>query len=181
MVIFLAEIMIVDNDKSAIIEFIDNEMVVIENENIMINFYLTDFDSNNLPKHAMGIERYNILKDNYNYSTIKEGMVELMKKVFYSKAYNLYTNPFWYSEFSGVYCGIDLTTENVGEYNLNVDLSKSGEYQTYLERIQELYKNQSRNKLFWVTTHSSVYDLKNKTLNVIVQESNINHEFKLNI
>lgn len=171
--------MIADKNKTVVIEFVNNKMVVIENENIMTNFYLTNFDINNLPNHAMGIERYNILKDGYSKGNTKDGMVSLMKEVFYTKAYDLNTSPYWYSEFSGIYKGIDLTTKNVGESNLNGDVTKSGAYETYLTRIQELYKDRTRNKVFWLTNHSSVYDLNKLSLNLIVQENNIEHTFRL--
>lgn len=171
--------MISDKNKNVVIEFINNEMVVLEDENIMTNFYLSDFDSNNLPNHAMGIERYNILLDGYSDSNSQEGMINLMKKVFYSKAYDFNTNPFWYSEFSGDYHGLDLTTKNVGEPFLDGDLSKAGAYQPFFEKIKELYPNRTRDKTFWLTNHMSVYDLENKTLTVIVQENNIEHRFSL--
>lgn len=171
--------MIVDKNKTAVVEFINNKMVVLYKKNIMTNFYLTDFDENNLPNHAMGIERYNILKDGYDQSNTKDGMINLMKQVYYSKSYDFNNSPFWYSEFSGVYKGVDLTTKNQGEPNLNGDLTKAGAYQQYFERINELYKNKTRNKTFWHTTHMSVYDLNKKTLTVIAQENNKEFNFKI--
>ena len=59
-------IMISDETKTYIVEFIDNKMVAVEkkgNEQIMTNYY------NNLDyytENSAGIERYNILKENYN-------------------------------------------------------------------------------------------------------------------
>lgn len=162
-------IMIVDPEKTYVVEFINNKMVAEEktgDEQIMTNFYV------NLPElteHAAGVERYEILKANYNEATSLAGMRNLMKRVKYSNAYNYSTTP-WYSE---------AVPQSVLKSD-NAELF--AEYATIYENIQKDYWNYITNDIrnpasdtFWHTTHNSVYDIENKVLRLTIQEDYSNY------
>ena len=158
-------IMIADPEKTYIAEFIDNSLVVEEktgNEQIMTNFYT------NLPElteHAAGVERYQILQENYDLGSTFVGMRDLMAKVKYSNAYNYSNYPAWYSEV--------LTQSQIATLGTD-DFS---EYAAAYEAVQKDYWNYITNDLrnpanesFWHTTHNSVYDIENRVLRLTVQE-----------
>lgn len=157
-------IMIADKDKTYVVEFINNEMVAQEKtgtDQIMTNFYV------NLPEyteHAVGIERYNILKENYAQGSTFSGMRELMMRVKYSNAYAYSTEP-WYSE---VLTQSDMAYINTPEF---------AQYYDIYENVQKDYWNfvtndirNPANKSFWHTTHNSVYDIERHALRLTVQE-----------
>ncbi|MFQ6739118.1 MAG: carcinine hydrolase/isopenicillin-N N-acyltransferase family protein, partial [Alphaproteobacteria bacterium] len=75
--------MISDKDKTVVVEFVNNEIIVVENANIMTNFYL----SVDKTPHSAGLERFDILRDNYGMASTRDGMMSLLKKVWYSLAY----------------------------------------------------------------------------------------------
>lgn len=158
-------IMIADNDKTYIVEFIDNKMVAEEktgNEQIMTNFY------NNLPEpteHASGVERYAILQENYDEGDSVVGMRTLMQRVKYSNTYNYSNYPVWYSES---------IPQSI------IKNQDSPEFAIYVEAFDAIRKDywnyvtndvrNPANTTFWHTTHNSVYDMSNKMLRVTVQE-----------
>lgn len=158
-------IMVADADKTYIVEFIDNKLVAEEkkgDEQIMTNFYA------NLPtltEHAAGVERYQILKENYDLGSTFVGMRELMAKVKYSNAYNYTNYPIWYSEVLTQSQIANLGTESFAEYEkLYENVQKD-----YWNYINNGYRNPA-NKSFWRTTHNSVYDIENRYLRLTVQE-----------
>lgn len=167
-------IMIADQNKTYIVEFINNELVAEEktgSEQIMTNFY------NNLPElteHSAGVERYAILKANYDEGNSFVGMRNLMKRVKYSNAYNYSTEP-WYSE-SAPQSIINNTNEET--YQI---------FKEQFDNIREDYWNyrandirNPANKAFWQTTHNSIYDIENRKLRVTVQEKYSEYyDFKL--
>lgn len=175
--------MIADPERTVVVEFIDNKLVILENEYILTNFYLTDFDKtqNELPKHTMGLERYNIILENYDLIETENDMISLMKSVFYTKAYDLNMVPYWYSEFEGVYRNgtLDLDSTNHGEADLGGTLDNAGAYKPILEKAIELYQKHEPGNTWWITTHSSTYDIENKSLTLIAQENNIEYHFSL--
>ncbi|MFQ6777962.1 MAG: carcinine hydrolase/isopenicillin-N N-acyltransferase family protein [Alphaproteobacteria bacterium] len=159
--------MISDKDKTVVVEFVDNKIQVVENANIMTNFYL----STDLTAHAAGLERYNILRKNYENGANKDGMLNLMKSVWYTNAYDRNTTPFWYSEFSHDYTSdgyVDLTKD-----------SPTSDYEFIVDKAVSLFDNRARDSKTWQTVHTSVYDLENKTLTIVPQEGNEKFEFKI--
>ncbi|MCQ2562834.1 MAG: carcinine hydrolase/isopenicillin-N N-acyltransferase family protein [Alphaproteobacteria bacterium] len=158
--------MISDSHKTVVVEFVDNIMVVVPNKNIMTNFYL----SSGFTPHANGIERYNILRDNYDMGQTKTGMLSLMRRVWYTNAYKRETVPFWYSEFAKDYSPdyIDLTISSpISAYDYIINIAT------------DLYNNRARNGQTWQTVHTSVYDLENKTLTIVPQETDTAYEFEI--
>lgn len=156
--------MISDKDKTVIVEFVNNELVVVENANIMTNFYLSVYKT----PHSAGIERFNILQENYDMASTEDGMIALLKKVWYSNAYNRNTLPFWYSEFTGDFSP---------KYKDVTITSSLEDFEPVINEAVSLFNQHERNGKTWRTTHTSVYDLENKTLTLIPQESGVEYKF----
>lgn len=158
--------MLSDPTKTVVIEFIDNTLVVVD-ENIMTNFYL----STELTPHANGIERYNLLKDQYDLWSTKDGTIELMKKVWYTNLYKSETTPFRYSEYY-----MNRWEDKYGDLTIDSDPENLAQL---IENSNTKFLNRKRNGIFWQTVHTSVYDLENKTLTLIPQESDKIFEFNI--
>lgn len=158
--------MISDKDRTVVIEFIDNRIEVIEQANIMTNFYLYGEKT----PHSAGIERFNILRDNYNMASTSEGMIALLKSVWYSNAYDRNMNPFWYSEYIGDF------RPDYKDVNL---WSPMEDFEPVIDKAISLFESHARTGQTWHTTHTSVYDLENKTLILIPQETGTEYLFKL--
>lgn len=159
-------VMIADSEKTYIVEFLDNKLVAQEktgDEQIMTNFY------RNLPElteHSSGVERYQILKENYNEGDSLVGMRNLMARVKYSNAYTFSNDPAWYSEAA---------PQSVIN---NKDSAEFAKYVRLFENLSKDYWNAITNDIrnpenpkFWHTTHNSIYDIKNRTLRLTVQEN----------
>lgn len=176
--------MIADSNRTVVIEFVNNEMKVLEDEKILTNFYLHNYNktSGALPEYAMGIERYHILENGLATAVDKNSMQHLLKNVYYTKAYDLYTTPFWYSEFEGIYKNgaLTLNSSNRGAENLNGSLEGAGEYAYILDIAIKRFNEQTYGESSWLTVHSSVYDLSAKTLALKVQEKDKEYIFTLN-
>ena len=129
----------------------------------------TNYDvlSGNLPSsqgiedYGTGLERWNTLNAAYSSIEDVDDMISAMKSVSFSNAYTkeLGSN-FWYSEFVGGDITVDTPPDNTN----------------FIERI-EYFKDEWERKsrdaeetLLWITTHTSVYDLENKTLKLFCQE-----------
>lgn len=162
--------MISDAQKTVIVEIWNNELVVVE-DNVMTNFYLSHPDTD----MGIGHERYIILKSNYDEGTSVDGMHNLMKRVWFSNAYSTKVDPLWYSETLEDGCG----------YTWN-DL-KNGETEKAFEKMVEDEKQYGsvydqkclRDGTNWYTTHSIVYDLEAKTMSLIAQENDTVWDFGL--
>lgn len=158
--------MIADKNKTYVVEFIDNKIVVEEkkdNEQIMTNYYV---NMDNLTENGAGVERYNILKDNYNEGNTFEGMWNLLKRVEYSNAYLFDTDNPWLSEY------IPLSireNKDSAEYNEAINLLDNIKKEYWVTRTKNM--RTPSNPLFWQTTHNSTYDIKNKKLRVTIQEN----------
>ena len=111
-----------------------------------------------------GLERWNIL----NSATIasREDMRAAINSVLFSKAYTLLRNV-WYSDFVGG--------------NITVDTPAGSEAMSArLTRYRDLYEHRRKDDpQTWLTTHSCVYDLLNKTIYASVQENDTEHVFSL--
>lgn len=178
--------MIADSKKTYIVEFINNELTVLEGENIMTNFYLTNFDKTEqkLSDFPIGLERYNILRDNYNKGVTEDGMLALMQSVKFSRYCDTNTVPFWYTEYCGDYSTDEteciLTSDEIGEPDLSQSLDKAGKFKSIIADEIEGFNNKIRNGEYWITVHTSVYDFENKTLSIIAQENGSVFKFDIN-
>ena len=156
-------LLLADATETAIVEFVDNKMVVKKGATIMTNFFNTQ---ESLNAHAKGVERYNILKENYAESSTKAGMKQLLDRVRYSNLYNRSNANPWYSEFASAQKDISLN-------------SPKEQLQSLLEEHTKIYENRQRTYDCWTTKHRAVYDLTNKTLNIVTQEGNNEFEVKV--
>lgn len=155
--------MIGDPQKTVVLEFIDNKPVFGE-YNIMTNFLVNKLPE--LTPHADGIERYNIIEQNYDEGATMEGMYNLLKRVRFSQCYDPETTPFWKSEYTGEESGrtIDCTLEEVladPAVQKNIADFKNFKETGYYTREMGL----------WFTEHNSTYDIANKTLWVTIREN----------
>lgn len=161
--------MIADSENTVALEFIDNKAVFTET-NIMTNYLV------GVPEytpHAVGIERYDILKANYAESNTMEGMWNLLRRVRYSQAYDLDVEPFWKSEFTlepfNIYTPLD---EFLAKSNMMTDIANFKHFAETGEYSADMH--------LWITAHNSTYDIANKTLWVTIREDYDHHyEFKL--
>lgn len=167
--------LIADANKTYIVEYTDNELQVItNNEGIMTNFYHTDWDGQlitgfdepegilptdtTLTAHAEGIERYEILRAAKPSIADVASARSAMAAIKYT---NTYGTPFWYSEAVG-------NTEKFGDLTIYQNKSEFDDIEDYMK---QLYIDRTRdNPKTWQTVHNSIYDLKNKTLTVWTQE-----------
>lgn len=184
--------MISDINDTFIVEFIDNEIVVHDDKNIMTNFALTNVvfnadgsvytpatqDSthdavitNNIDPHGSGLERYNILNAAYDNISTEADMIAAMQSVKYTNAYTGTTTATkWYTEGVGEIEGVDI------EVNSSLE-----DCEERYQLMQTAYENRDRDTGFtWHTVHSCVYDIANKSVKVIFQEDNNIREFKAN-
>ena len=176
--------MLGDEFHTYILEMLDNRLVVqcadkdseanIAGRPIMTNFYLnapgvtfgedgkvaTNHDGkpnqSGITPHGIGLERYNLAVDEYRGADSFLGMLKLMYDLNCSKAYKIYMETPWYSEFA------------------EGDLTNSNPIEDYgMEKRLEKYSNRDRangTNSIWVTTHTSVYDIANRQLYITVAE-----------
>lgn len=171
-------IMIADANNTVIVEFTGEkgaEVKYIE-ENIMTNFYNHLYKANGVfPPHACGVERFEILKANYDSANTMQGMWELLKRVQYTQAYNESTEPFWCTEHTDAVPGGDITWSKQ-------QLLEQTEIQKMLKayKVYEQSGEYNPEDGMWFTAHNSTYDIQNKTLWVTVREKYGSHyQFKL--
>lgn len=162
--------MIADANKTYVVELIDNKVVVEEktgDQQIMTNFYV------NMPEiseNAAGVERYNILKENYASMNSMEGISTAFEKVRFSNAYRYSTEPLWLSEVmpKSIANTTDLIT--IAEMTNRFDNLRAD----YWNAITNDTRNPA-NPAFWHTTHNSTYDISKKLLRLTVQEDYAHH------
>jgi len=99
--------------------------------------------------------------------------LELLESVKYSKAYLESTDPLWLTEFTGEHASGNLTVTDAYETPSKFDTILAEARTRYSNR--HLNGEQGRNPdspYFgtWITTHSSVYDLEQKSLSIKSQE-----------
>ncbi len=160
----------------SVIDYNKNEFV--DNKPIMTNFHLTGFDGteDSLTVHPAGYERYLILSECFVQGNTVNGMKDLMKKVYFTKAYDAYSDMIWYSDFTD---HEGLTMANRGEKKISEDYSKAGDFGDYYKSEVETYIKNGRKSGTdsWHTVHTSVYDIENKMLYVIPQEGGFSYNF----
>ena len=170
--------LICDAKQSVVLDFIDNKAVYTEapsiNEpslgNIMTNFSNCVYAKGLIQICASGLERWDIINANYaSTPETFEGMEELMSKVWYTQTYTIdpSSRDFWLSEC----CAPSLPTSYLYK---NYDLCDNEEFcnlvRQFLAGYYEPSNWHSDETSYWYTTHTSVYDLENKTLRVLVHE-----------
>ena len=150
--------MISDPEKTCVVEFINNEMVVRE-QYIMTNYFL---NMDEIPEHPDGLERMQILREHYDEGNTMSGMYGLMQRVKYSNTF--YASNHWYSELGLTYSQILQLPEGMEELLLSYQM----EFEAELEYIRENGFRESSE--WWDTAHNSIYDIHNGKLWVTVHE-----------
>ena len=174
---FNLHLMISDPTETYIVEFIDNRICVrrggrSDDGNIMTNLFSTLLPE--ITPHAEGIERYDIIKENYAEGCTEEGMTTLMQRVRYTKSYESATDPFWYSEFYGVFPRED---GSVLDVNVNTPAEEVIES---IKNVLEAYQRHERKGEFWQTVNTSIYNVDERSLLLFVQED-YEHPYRFSI
>lgn len=152
--------LIADATDTYMVEIIDNHLVCSKDAGKIITNYHLLHDG--YTPHAMGIERFNILKEHYDEGATLEGMSTLMQRVKYSQAYDPATNPVWYSDFNSFVWNGEMISSDTPRNVVD-------EYIKY-EWEQFQHKTRDIKNGLWITVHESVYDISEKTLRVYSQE-----------
>lgn len=170
--------MIADINECFILEVV-NGTVVLTEHSIMTNFFIhgvtfnrdgkvwgmgsghSPISENGITPFGSGLERYNYIVDNMPSVPGKESMMNLMRGVRFTRAYEEDTNPQWYSEFVGHHANeVTLDTPVDDEY-----------FQHVLETARGYYREHDRDAAnFWHSTHTCVYDLLLKRFWIVAQE-----------
>ena len=150
--------MISDPEKTCVVEFYNNEILVKE-QNIMTNYFI---NLDKIPEHPDGLERMQILKENYDEGRTMEGMYKLMQRVRYTNLYNAANK--WYSELGLTYSQIQNPSDKIDE----MLLSMQKEYEDELKYIEE--NGLRENTEWWDTVHNTIYDIANNKIWVTVHE-----------
>lgn len=184
--------MLGDEFHTYILEMLDDRLVVrcadkgsednIAGRPIMTNFYLNapgvtfgedgkliinhdgQPNQSGITPHGAGLERYNLAVDEYRGTDTFLGMLKLMYDLNYSRAYNVYMEDPWLSEFA------------------EGDVTNSSPVEDYVkkERLLEKYRTRDRadgTNGIWITTHTSIYDLASRQLYITVGEEMTGYRF----
>lgn len=181
---FQAHWLVATTEGSFVCEFVDGEPTFTyaaspnsaDYGNIMTNFsnYLMA-KNGTVQSHGSGFERFNLLKSNYDNATPEE----FARLVFYSKMYaEDYNTPnyFWTEWASDHYPAAQLMTwrddasTRTGELWNEFVSSYKKACANYDWRILGYDIDRSRGS--WYTSHSSIWDLANKTLVLDIEEQN---------
>lgn len=182
-------IMIADPTNTVIVEFTGESTKVkytgpgeMDDKMIMTNFYNYQFvRDGRFPNHACGMERYNILAENYDIGNSMEGMWNLLKMVRYTQSYDVNVEPFWCSEYYDT-PKIPTFDNYPMEYWTKEKVLAEEEPQKEIAAY-EVYKATGKYNLedgLWFTTHNSTYDIANRALRVTIRENyDKYYDFKL--
>lgn len=160
---FGLHLMICDCKNNYVVEIVNGKLQYVK-DSVMTNFFNTL-----LPKytpHATGVERYAVLKENYEIGAKSmDGMKELMRKATFSYAYNPEYKPVRYSDF---FTGYSPTLKT----DITLDMVAADEkYHTMAMNYLKNLKIERNNSAIWITTSTSVYDLKHKKWSLFIQEN----------
>lgn len=173
--------LICDPSRSVVLEFIDNEAHYTEAPSvtepgfgtIMTNFTNCLKEAGIMQINGIGYERFDILYENYkNYAEYPDnfkGMQKLMEQVWFSKAYTISpsSEEFWLSELANDFLPASYLYKNY-------DLLRSQDFQNRIKQNYEGFSQRDKwytdECTYWFSTHTSVYNLSNRQLHVLVHE-----------
>lgn len=164
--------MIADEKDTYIVEVIGGKLAVSKNEYpYLTNFYLnygpvretqtvggTVFE--NLPllnEQAVGVERWEYLREHYAEACSFEGMAKLMESVRATAAYSQEEGEIWLTEHSGA----GLTIHSSREEFLHAAAEQQQKYE---------HRDRANPQGDWISWHTSVYDIAEAKLTVWSQE-----------
>lgn len=156
--------MIADRDEQYIVEFIANQLSVTKTDPIMTNFFNTL-----LPRytdHSTGVERYDYLKTKYiNSGKGMDEMLALMRLAVYSDGYNVCTHPVRYTDMG---IGYDPALETDVTYNM---IKKDDKVRSHIKDVMSKTRAARNVPGIMHTNSTSIYDLRNLTMRLYVQEN----------
>lgn len=170
--------LISDAESSLVLEFLDNKPYYNETTeitkpsygNIMTNFTNKLMSEGIIQTNGIGYERWDTLAENFEaMEQSAEGMENLMKKVWYT---NTYTAPaesenFFISEFAS-------SNRPAATIYRNGCVWQDEAFLKSVQNSKDNFSDESQwhtaETTLWYTTHTSVYDLAAKELNVLVHE-----------
>ena len=177
-----AHYMIADATKTYSVEFVNNEMVILDitDKPYMTNFYLKNMamlpnshvvDRTTITPHSMGVERYELIDSKYHTIEDTNDMIFLMHKdLKYTQMYSRDLDPYWYTELTGEY-------ETFGDLTV---LSPVEDFEPIIDYVINQFEHRNRDaKETWQTVHTSVYNLEARKLYVIPQETGMQHIINL--
>lgn len=130
------------------------------------------FDTNKIGLLGMGLERWNLIVENYPNLNSKEDMIALGLNILdYERSYTI-ENPqdIWYTEFVGANSRGYLTVKSpVSDYSYIIAASR--------ERYAHKDRSQDKNGV-WCTAHTTVYDLDEKAMYVYITSFSKSKEYK---
>lgn len=190
--------MISDLTKTYVVELIDNKVFYIEGQpddttNIMTNLFNSDLPR--IGHYADGVERRNIALSAYDSIVDVDSMAKVMQSLHYTQSYDASCQPFWYSEFTGEAffegASHNFTTKYLEDsLKVNPELAQDPELQAFHRMCKDNCDRYTAFKeagtlredgTFWQTVSTSIYDLRNYTLRLYVQENyDAPHCFSLN-
>lgn len=179
-----AHILVADKNHKYVVEFVNGDTEIID-ASYMTNFHLFNVTHNQdgtvmtpasgdpvsvngITVHGSGLERYNIIAEDYPSLSSASAMRATLDKLIYSRSYptsNDPANPIWYTEFVGgdLHCNSSLTA-----FAPTLDLAGSA----YTQRDRS-------NPVTWQTTHSVIYDLDHLTMKIRSQEHSTDYTFSI--
>lgn len=163
--------MLSDKTKTVVVEFINNEVVVIDS-NFLTNYHLyleKQFNDGEITEaqffdnHLMGYERAELIKKALAdadengffgyFGDLSDTQAEMIAfAVYYLDCFNAYrpeVEPFWYSEY-------EANIEGVGDFKHN---TPHEEMQDYINHCIDAFEVRERDGEIWQTVHTSSYDL----------------------
>lgn len=170
--------LISDKNTSYILEFIDNEPVFVQTNEvnnpslatIMTNFNNYLMQNGIIQDHGIGYERFDLLKDSYaNTPESVEGMQGLMEKVWYTKSYTMGLDEpgYWATENPNPYF-------TASQMYMHPEVLEDERYQQVVNNNVADYNNRALwhtpECVVWYTTHTSIYDLTTRSLTVKLHE-----------
>ena len=161
-------LMISDPEKTIIAEFIDNELVIVEDEYILTNYFLGLDD---YTPRAQGIERFEAMAEVYGSLSTPESIMDALYNVRASRENDFGKGTMWYSDFYSY-----ITAPDGEEFTMNSDRDK------FIDLIlADCYDipNTPRDGRAYITTHCSLFDMRNLTLTVCAQEDRTEFVFPL--
>ncbi len=171
---------------------------------IMTNFNLWQFEADKDRKgrllsttaNPMGFERYETIEQHVNTALNLSGskdsltvfqMQDIMRSVYYSNNYNLSQPNYWYTEeMKGILTKEEIINATQEQRNPGGDFNKllkgkDNKYLDYIKDNMQAWKKRDRNKggNLWETIHTTIYNYKERSLQVNAHEGTIYYEYKL--
>ena len=161
------------------------KLLMIDDNTSLVEMVKEYFSNNHIDRETVtrfgqGLERFNLIADNYESLTDKESIINFMKNdLNYIKSYDPYNG--WYSEFNGL-----RIEEDKPKVLDNRSTGAEGVYT--INRIRPYFENRSRDDVenkTWHTAFSSTYDLDKITLHIESQiddiDSYYSNDFALSV